>query len=360
MREKVKVLSSTDSDFSIWKEYYDRLSCKGVYHCPEYIRVLAKHYKAEAELFLFGDDDIFVYYPYLRRRLDKLPIAPHCDLDLSTYFDIVSSWYYGGPLFRTRSSSNDETIARDFMLAFNEYCRENQVVTEFIRFDPNLENFKAVNHFVPIKKEHETVVVDLQKTEEEIWRSFSSRTRNRLRNAKKHGFQMESTTDADAIGIFHSIYTDEMKRKTALKRYHFPLEFFIDLFRECEGRFYLLLFEYSGVYIGGVVCAAEQKRVHDFLRASLREFWNLNINNWIVKESIFWARNKGNSVYDLQGGREGVLHFKSGFSKCRGTFYTCSRIHLPKINASLVAALERSGASVEQSYFPWYRIDSSL
>jgi hypothetical protein len=351
MSWSMRILQGRDSHIDECMGYYERLAQKDIYHSPRYIQVLAEHYEDEGEWFVFGNDDEYIYYPYLRRRLDKLEYLATIGPDLSKYSDITSSWYYGGPIYSRGRGTPEEGLVEGFLAAFDAHCQESGIVSEFIRFDPNLRNGQFFDGWLPVSVNRQTVVVDLTKTEEEVWEGLASRNRNRLRRAAKHGLEMECRRDDEAIAIFQRIYAREMERKSALSHYRFSKEFFLSLFERCSDHFYLLLFRLKDAYVGGIVCAWMGGIVHDYLRSSLAEYWTMNLNNWMVLQSILHAKAQGCVLYDLQGGKEGVFHFKSGFSRLRRDFLVCARVHIPQVYEQLCV-----GSSPESvSFFPAYR-----
>ena len=349
-------LSAEDSELEVWESYYDRLADenRGVYHCPRYIKTLAGHLGGEAELFVLRDDQDFVYYPYFLRRLDKLPFAERCDIDLARYYDIVSSWYYGGPLFECSTRGVRKEMAAEFRTVFGEYCRDRRIVSEFIRFDPNVGNHEWLAGLLGTERVWETVYVDLSETLEHIWRGMETRCRTSIRKAIKNEIQVKVCEEEMDIRMFHSIYEKEMRRKGAPRHYHLSLQFLLDLFEALQGRAKLVSASKDGEFIGASVCLYEKGGVaHDYLMATDPHYWKYQPNNLIIHKAIEWTKEAGLRIYDLQGGRVGVYRFKKAFSKAVRNFYTASVVHDEEIYDHLK---ERKGdASGNGRYFPAYR-----
>ena len=357
---KVKTFRAQDPDMGAWESYYDRLTNpnRGVYHDPRYIKVLAGHLRGKAELFVLTDDEDLVYYPYFLRRLEGLPFAERCEIDLAQYHDIISSWYYGGPLIECPDERRRRELARRFVTIFGDYCRDQRIVSEFIRFDPNIGNHDCFEGLLDTKRLWETVYVDLSLSAEDIWKGMETRCRTSIRKAVKSGVEVRVSCDEKEIEMFHSIYRNEMKRKGAPRHYDVSLEFLVELFRSLEGKAVLISASRDGEFIGSSVCLYEKGAVaHDYLMATDPRYWKLQPNNLIIYKAIEWSKDAGLRVYDLQGGREGVYRFKKAFSRAGKGFYTASVIH----DRETYDHLKKKKCEVlgEERFFPEYRTADS-
>ncbi len=351
-----ETFSAEESELPVWESYYHRLAegNRGVYHCPRYIKTLAGHLGGEAELFVLRDDQDFVYYPYFLRRLDKLPFAERCDVDLTKYYDIVSSWYYGGPLLECRTWGRRKEIASAFRTIFGDYCRDRGIVSEFIRFDPNVGNHEWLDGILSAKRVWETVYVDLSETLEHIWRGMETRCRTSIRKAIKNDIRVTVSDDEEDIKKFHSIYQQEMRRKGAPRHYDVSLEFLLNLFKALEGRAKLVSASKDGEFIGSSVCLYEKGGVaHDYLMATDPHYWKYQPNNLIIHKAIEWSKQARLRIYDLQGGRVGVYRFKKAFSKAVRSFYTASIVLDRKMYDHLKE--KRGSGPGDERYFPEYR-----
>jgi len=346
MRPRTRVLGTQEPDFSEWRDYYDRLPFRGVYHSPCYIKVLEGRSGDRAELFLFGDEDRFAYYPFFRRPLRDLPFIQRGGTGLSDCSDIVTSWYYGGPLV---SQADDELIER-FRSEFGGYCKEQRIVSEFIRFDPYLGNHRYVREPVKVRDDRQVVFINLQLSETDIVNGYDRKCRKNIRRATEAGVQVKFEWTEEEIGKFHELYNSEMKRKGAPKKYFFPKEFFVNLLSSVSGS--VLTTIYVGEsFAGGSLVIQEGNMVSDYLRATDPAFWNLRINDYVVHRNAMLFKERGAQIYDLQGGREGVFRFKRAFSSSTLWFKVGSCVHLQEEFLELC----RLAPSPSGEFFPPYR-----
>jgi len=348
----------TADELDAWTEWFDALGDVSPYHSPEYLEFISGNLEYESErpeLFVYGDRHGFVYYPYIRRDLDELPFTEEPSADPTKHSDIVSSWYYGGPLL---SPGADKSITADFARAFREYCREAGIVSEFVRFDPNHKNHQSFEELHP-EFNRETVYVDLTKSKETLWDEFEKRNRNAIRQAQESDVVVETTTDSDDYRAFYDIYSNAMEAKDATTHYRFGFAFFESLF-ETSGLSTLIVARYDGEVIGGTAVVQNDRVAHDYLRASNPEYWDLRVNNLLCYEMLMEMRRQGLERFDFQGGRPGVFKFKKGFStEGRGEFYIAKRTHIPEVYQELLDTAGEHGIDTDSGYFPEYREEQS-
>jgi hypothetical protein len=339
---------------------YDKIEEKNVYGIPGYVKLIANYYGYDAEAFVFKQNDIVLFYPYFKRPLSPLKFLESTDNQLSCAYDLISSWYYGG-LFVSglKNVAQEKHLLNDFLQAFGKYCRSNNIVSEFIRFDPNIENHNYIKTYIPVERNRKTVYVDLEISENEIWKNMRGGCRRNIKKAIKHELVIEQSRSRQDIDIFHQIYNEEMKRKAAPWHLYFDLPFFYRLF-ELENHFVLLTARHKERIIGGFIVAHDQKSAYHYLSASLPEYWEMRVNNLLFYEAIQWAKKGGFKRFDFQGGRDGVFQFKQNFSRTKKDFYVAKVIHMPQLYDELchqhAAFYKQQYDGAQQIYFPKYRL----
>lgn len=347
---EVSALSADDLD--AWQSYFDRLDPAGPYHDPTYVSMVATWVEgpsAEPELLVLDDGDGFVYYPRIVRSLGDLEFAGEAGIDAAEHRDAISSWYYGGPLLG--GEDPDPDLPGRFAEALERHSREHGVVSEFVRFDPNVENHATFGAMDPVHS-LETVRVDLTQSEEAIWDDFERRNRNAIRQAQDTDLEVEPTSDPAEYEAFHRIYLAAMEAKDAGERYHFDYGFFEELLGRPDLAS-LVVARYDGEVVGGSMLVHDERVAHDYLRASKPAYWDLRVNNLLCYGSLTHMRETGRELFDFQGGRPGVFKFKRGFTRSgRGEFHVAERVYLSDAYDALV---ETAGTDPDGGFFPAYR-----
>ena len=338
-----------------WYQYFDKLERKGIYHDPKYIHLMAHHYKSEPELMVYEAKDEFVYYPYFKRKIKDLKYLENEKKSYDRYYDIISSWYYGGPIFSKKNPLKGNPLLKSFNQHFYNFRKEHNIVSEFIRFDPNLENYVFFDGLKP-EFNRKTVYVDLSYTVDDIWDNFEKRNRTSIRKARNSGITVKKSTTKEELLTFTEIYREEMKRKDADIHYWFTFEEFNNMAQKLKDSFNLWVTKYDGEIIGGGIVMKDETISHDFLRATLSKYWKYQPNNLLLFEELIWCKENGNSIFDFQGGRPGVYNFKKSFSNLGGKFYVSSLIHNKEIYNELEnLAINKDRIDKSKDFFPKYR-----
>ncbi len=336
-----------------WNRWFDRAERPGVYHNPAYLIYVGKYYGKQSELFVFGSKSDFIYYPYWKESVDGLRAAETAGIRGQGYQDIVSSWYYGGPVLKLKNPEFGPALLDRFVTRFHEHCLEQGIVTEFIRFDPGLRNDRLFDGRLPSVFNRETVYVPLDRTMEEIIKGLSSSKRRNIRRAVKEGIEVVPTSHPEDMEKFVRIYRAEMERKKAPPHLMYSKDFIIDLLVDRTDCFTLMKAVRKDEFLGGFMIAHQGTRAHHFLSATDPPYWPLRVNDLLFFNAVMWARDRGYSVFDFQGGRPGVFRFKAGFAPTRGVFKTASVIHNKSVYHGLIRALDSEPG--EGDPFPAYR-----
>lgn len=351
----METIHLTTESIEEWWNYYERVGEPGPYHRPDYLQSLAgdfEHTDERAEAFVLESGENLVYYPYIRRSLESVPFAEETDMDLSKYDDIVSSWYYGGPF----TSREDEELCELFAEQFDDFCRSEHIVAEFVRFDPNERNDERFECLDP-EFNRETVYVDLTKDMETIWNEFEKRNRNAIRQAQETDLEVVPTENHQEYEAFYDIYTNAMEAKDATDHYRFEYSFFVELLETDLST--LLVATHDNHVVGGAMVVHNEELAHDYLRASNPDFWDMRVNNLLCYEALMHMRDTGRKIFDFQGGRPGVFKFKKSFSPNRAEMHLGTAVHLPEVYTELTDDAKKAGIEVDGGYFPEYRVEKS-
>jgi lipid II:glycine glycyltransferase (peptidoglycan interpeptide bridge formation enzyme) len=328
-----------DTSCKEWNEYINKLPkhLRDIYDTREYFKLQEANGDGTAKLFVYEEDNNIAVYPFLMNEIEGY------DLD-NTYYDIETAYGYGGPI----TSCNEEDFNRDFEKAFEEFCKENLIVAEFIRFNPLINNHNIFRNNVEVIPNRTTVYVDLNKTIDDIWASeISSKNRNMIRKAEKTGLTVEFEHD---LNTFKDIYEKTMTKVNASGYYYF------------NDKYYKALDELNNVYISvkfneltiaSAIFMQYEDYFHYHLAGSLKEYLKYSPNNLLLWTAIQYAKNNGFKVMHLGGGLSDTLDdnlfkFKKSFGKGTYEFYIGKRIHNKEIYNYLINEWEnRNGRDVK-------------
>ena len=154
------------------------------------------------------------------------------------------------------------------------------------------------------------------KTEDEIFKNFHSKTRYNIRLATKKGVTIKDGTKED-LKDFHKIMVTTGIRDGFITR---PLQYFERMY-DCLGpeHMKILMAYYEGKPISGVIPIMYGNKTWYLYGASSNEHRNLMPNYLLQWEMIKIAISRKSDIYDLRGvpgiadNSNGLFRFKKGF-----------------------------------------------
>lgn len=340
-----------------WQAQFDALpeEQKDIYAEPKYVICVAEYYGYIPEAVCYGDDDAFVLYPYFKRSLENLNFFRESSYEEKLY-DIVASWYFGGPYIKAGNQQVDQLVKK-YLSTFNDYCVQNGIIAEFVRYDPNLFNHEPFEDFLSVEENRQTVYVDLTQSDDEIWKDFRSSCQRSIKKARKN-LTMGEDNSIEAIRQFYAIYDSEMRRKDAPPHSYFTFDFLKDIMAVNDEMRLLLAYDNEKI-IGGFMVAGGYGIAHHYLSASDPEYWSLRVNNLMFYSAIMDSKEAGYHTFDFQGGPDGVYRFKENYSSTRRTFYIAKVVHDQKQYDELTAMArdyyDQDADTIDSGFFPAYR-----
>jgi len=110
---RVTLLSTTDN--KEWHEILNHVDNKDIFSQPEYLAIYEQetkkapfiHFGGQGQLFVYGDKNNFIIYPFFKRKISYLQVA---DVSLNNMYDIISPYGFGGPLAQISDKSVRQTL----------------------------------------------------------------------------------------------------------------------------------------------------------------------------------------------------------------------------------------------------------
>jgi len=294
---------------------------------PDYLRVFQNYTGHKAIYVYFWDGRNHILIPYFER-----PVLLPGDSQFGPYIDLVSPWYFGGPIHNIKDSKLLHASFLKFIGRFNEHCRENGVVTEFQRLNPILRNHELYPDAANVAYDRKIVYVDLTKSIDRIHREYTRHTRKNINKAVRNRLRVYHDNSKEAISRFIEIYSKSMDRKNAESFYYFNETFFRGLFEKLKDEARLFQVEYEGKIICSSIELGRYGVLYDFLRGTDPQYILLRPNDILIDEVIKWGKSDGYRYFVMGGGSspsedDGLLRFKMSFSADTADFYTYKKIY---------------------------------
>ncbi len=263
------------------------------------------------------------------------------------YFDTTSMYGYSGPV----AIENNANWAA-FLEAFHRYCVDTNIIAEFARLHPYIENHLALGK-KDVWYEHNVVYIDLTQSESEIWKGFDKGCRSTVKWGENH-------TGMVTIGTVYGewwcpLYMQTMKRRGATDSYQFTPDFFADASRLLGENIKLFQAWDHDVVVAAILILGYGDFAHYFLSAS-DENLGKNRTNSVLCTAIRWAKSRGCKIFNLGGGLkagDSLESFKCSFSHTTKPFYTYRKIHDQEVYNKLCQ--DKGINPQSDGWFPAYR-----
>lgn len=339
----------TLDDAQQWDTVVRSFSQHDVYYLSGYVKGFQLHGDGEPLLIYCEAEGIRgVNVVFKRRIADDLRFAEKLEEEL---YDFVSPYGYGGWLLEGQGS------AEALMAQYERWCRQNRIVSEFVRFHPVLKNHEKLLPFYNVVQLGCTVAMDLA-SEETIWANLTSKNRNMIRKAQKNGLKVYRASDPESYLKFKQVYDLTMDKDSAADYYYFGPEYYQSVWEDLSRNaqvFYTLTED--GTLAAAAIIMGANGQLHYHLSGSSRELQGLAPTNLLLYEAACWGSANGYKTLHLGGGlgarEDSLLAFKKAFFRGELCGYHVGKRILDDQAYQLLVSL-RSDLP-ESNFFPAYR-----
>ena len=338
-----------------WHEALNHFSNVDVYFLPEYHRAHERNGDGAARGFFIKDGHHALFYAFLIRPIEQIGSK----LIEDPWYDIETVYGYGGPL----STTDDPVFLKRAWELFFDWCQENRIIAEFIRFHPLLDNQRFMMDKSCLVYNRKTVYVDLKGSQKEIWENYPSVHRNMIRKALHRNLVCEEMTLVDGLEIFKDIYKVTMEGVGADRYYFFSDAYFECLKHKFDQNTKLFVVKDDEQIVAAALILTQDEFVHYHLAGSDFNFRKFAPNNLLLHTVIMWAQEKGFHKLHLGGGRtsdsdDSLLRFKSGISRNQSDFYVGKRVINQVVYDKFCELWRQQHPEIrEVNYFLLYRME---
>lgn len=288
------------NDKKLWKSLVRNNIDIDVFFKPEYSKLFEENGDGESNVAIYYESkDNYILYPYLIRKVNE-----------TCYYDITSPYGYGG--FYQKGGNE---LVKDFQRNFYKYCKNNNIITEFIRF--HLFQSNHTKYCGNIKNTHLNLFVNTTKIIETLYNEYHRSVRKNIRIATNSGCEVIIDNVGERLKDFYEIYIDTMKRNSANDYYLFKLEFFQKLLDLLKGNFIFFHVQYNDEIIATELVLYSKKYAYSFLGGTDSEYFELRPNDFLKHKIIEWAHEKKIEKFILGGGyskEDGIYKYKRKFT----------------------------------------------
>lgn len=295
-----------------WNQYVKSFSNWDVYYLCEYAISLRLHGDGVPLLICYEDAASRMCYVVMKRDISE-DARFKKSIERNKYFDLETPYGYGGPLVDGTFSVNSQ---QTFLNELFEYCKDENIVSQFVRFHPLLNNHKEFSSITQNRYLHDTIFMDTS-SDELIFSNMDSKNRNMVRKANNAGIQVVKRP-MDDYQAFFEMYYETMRQHDADDYYYFHKKYFAFIestLKDNAAIFYAML---DNKPIAGAMFLFNETTMHYHLAGMVREYRSLAAGNLLLYEAAVWACKSGIARMHLGGGlneSDNLFGFKKQFNK---------------------------------------------
>lgn len=200
---------------------------------------------------------------------------------------------------------------KEMLLELEKIGRENNCI--FIQLEPNIENHKSyiINHKSLRKAAHPLFTkysfeINLEKSEEELFKEFSSKTRYNIRLAEKKGVKVEIDNSEKAFKEYLRLTKETTKRQNF---YAHTAEYHKKMWETLNSKSddknilsaNLLIAKFRNEILTTWILFSFHDKLYYPYGASTTKHKNLMANNLVMWEAIKFGKSMGLKKFDLWG-----------------------------------------------------------
>lgn len=275
------------------------------------------------------------------------------------YYDVTTPYGYGGPVVTAGEPS--EAMISKYYTAWLNYCRDNRIVAEFVRF--HLFDNIALRDAFPGEVTHvsDNVVRMLSDDIDDIWMQFEHKVRKNVKKAQSNDLIVTTDAIGDHLDDFLKIYYDTMQRNNAKEYYSFGRTYFQNIIDSLRGKFEFFNVWHEDTIISTELVLCSECYTYSFLGGTLDEYYPMRPNDLLKYEIIKWSKETGRKAFVLGGGygsNDGIYRYKKAFAPGDDVpFYIGKRIVDLDMYSKLIELrkLQNTAFDAASNYFPLYR-----
>lgn len=319
-----------------------------VYWLSGYVKAFKLHGDGEPLLLYYKGSDTRGINVVMRRDVAD---DPHFrdKIKPGMYFDFATPYGYGGWIIEGQNTG-------ELFRAYETWLRKNDIISEFVRFHPMLQNHLQCTDFYDAIKLGEVVHMDLS-SPEDIWQNIISKNRNMIRKAIKNDIHIYNGRFPEIFEKFRFIYNCTMRKDNADEYYYFGEQFYESILHDLPQNAQIFWAEKGGEVIAASIMLAANGRMNYHLSGSLREYSSLAPTNLLLFQAALWGQANGYKTLYLGGGigsgEDSLYKFKRAFYKgALKRFYIGKKIY----NQDKYEELLMMRNEIDHPlYFPKYR-----
>jgi serine/alanine adding enzyme len=335
----------------------------GIFYTNDYCR-LHQEKDGSPAMLLYQDDLGVAFDVTFLKHISSLPFYEgiagqfaHLPIDLANPV-------YNGPIVVSAEADHFELLRR-YRSALNQFCADNHVVTEFIRFHPLYEETAALSGIEELLPVSDILYVDLREGYEAARQRYRKGHRSAAQKAAREGASWSFVEpDENHVATFMRLYEWTQQRNGTRSAYIQKQSFFRSMFDVLRGRALLAESYFQGNVVSSSIFLDDTTCLWYQYSGSDLELLRTDAHTYMLDRIAAWAAEREISYLVLGGGgdphdpTDRIAKFKRGFSHLMGKVHQLRKVHHPATLEALLLAKagynRAHGQEVRSNWFPSY------
>lgn len=323
-----------------------------IYFKEEYAKLYENIENGKMEKFEYKSELGIIRNVFIKREIPTF-------IDSVRYYDLVTPYGFGGPIIiECVDDESKAELVKKYHEIFKEYCEENNIISEFIRFHPIIKNRNDFKDIYDTQYMRKTVGTNLKDYDDPFQSEFSKSCRKTVRRALRDGVTFEMERQPNNIDEFTNIYNSTMERNDAIEYYYFGQEYFNDIINNLKSNVVVSKAIYEGKTIASGLYFIFNNTIHAHLSGTLNEYLHLSPAYILKYGTTIWGKENGYEMIHYGGGtsnseEDSLFKFKKRFARnTEFDFYIGKKIWNVDIYNKLC---KENGIKENEAFFPAYR-----
>lgn len=326
-----------------------------VYYLSGYVKGFQLHGDGVPLLIYYEDENIRGINVVMKRDISE-DIYFSGKIESDTYFDLITPYGYGGFLIEGNCENlHIEKLQKEY----TKFCDNQNIISEFVRFNPVLNNVEFNKGLYETIQLGETITIDLL-NKEHIWSNLSSKNRNMIRKAMKSDVKIYWSRSPEILKEFIPLYNKTMDRDDAKDYYYFQEEFYKSILNDLKNNHLFFYAVYEKEIISMSIILFANNKMHYHLSASNREYQSLAATNLLLFEAACWGCEQGFHKFHLGGGlnnkKDNLYKFKKAFNKNNDTTFFVGKKIVNEKKYDFLMNVKGINKAENIMFFPKYRL----
>ena len=303
---------------------------------------------AYVELFSLDDETAFALAEVHAHGSALLPLIRRPVPGTAGRTDAVSPYGYGGPFV------DGDVEPGALLAALMGELEQQRLVSVFVRLSLNT-NVGQMPPQATVVDLNDNVVVDLRRTEAQVWRDYEHKVRKNVNKAIRAGCTVVRTEEPD-WETFAAVYSTTMTRRDAAAWYRFDVHFFRTFAQRLPGCFSVFsVLDEQGATVSVELVLQSDRYLYSFLGGTLSEAFPMAPNDLLKHEVVRFGIETGRHGFVLGGGMErgdGIFRYKRSFDR---TGIATDRALQVIGDRAVYERLSSARQGTRSCFFPQYR-----